>query len=101
MLALSGHSSGTGASSEPTTLPASRAYSDRYQHNSTTIRKKFPNHRLLRRSSSDGETGQTVVGKARFVRGTKSASFRLRHQQPAHSIRDRGKVPPIKSECRG
>lgn len=45
------------------------------------------NHRLLRRSCSDGKTGQTVVGTARAGRGTQSACKRSR-SRPANPIRD-------------
>jgi hypothetical protein len=46
---------------------------------------------------ADGETGKTVVGRARLGRSTSSARFRL-GRQPAHSIRDSGDAAP-KSEC--
>lgn len=57
-------------------------------------------HRLLRRSRSDGKTGQTVVGTARPGRGTQSACKRSR-RQPAEPIRDSELVSQPKSECTG
>ena len=55
---------------------------------------------MLRRSCSDGKTGQTVVGKALFGPSTSSASERLR-SRPAEPIRDCGDVLHKKSECTG
>ncbi len=53
-------------------------------------RRRRTHHRLLRRSRSDGKTGQTGVGEAQNDRSTSSARQRLR-SQPANPIRDSGR----------